>query len=51
LKKKLIGQSYYYKLKDLISLNGKEVGADDFFPVLVYVILLANPRNLLSTVQ
>ena len=38
-------------LKDLISFNGKEVGADDFFPVLVFVILQANPRCLLSTVQ
>jgi len=36
---------------DLISFNGKEVGADDFFPVLVFVIIQANPRCLLSTLQ
>ena len=27
------------------------MGADDFFPVLVFVILQSNPRFLLSTVQ
>lgn len=36
---------------DLITINGKEVGADDFFPVLVFVILQSNPRCLLTTVQ
>ena len=36
---------------DLITLNGTQAGADEFFPVLVFVILQANPPNLLSTVQ
>ena len=36
---------------DLITLNGAQAGADEFFPVLVYVVLQANPPNLLSTVQ
>jgi len=36
---------------DLITLNGAQAGADEFFPVLVFVILQANPPNLLSTVQ
>eukprot|EP00053_Salpingoeca_punica_P015503 m.143164 g.143164 ORF g.143164 m.143164 type:complete len:929 (+) comp16734_c0_seq2:49-2835(+) len=36
---------------DLLQWTGKSAGADDFFPVLVYVILKANPPNLLSTLQ
>ena len=36
---------------DLITLNGAQAGADEFFPVLVYVTLQANPPSLLSTVQ
>jgi hypothetical protein len=36
---------------DLITLNGAHAGADEFFPVLVYVVVQANPPGLLSTVQ
>ncbi len=36
---------------NLLQLTGKTAGADDFFPVLVYVILCANPPNLHSTIQ
>ena len=30
---------------------GAPPGADDMFPVLVYVLIKANPPNLLSTIQ
>ena len=30
---------------------GSPAGADEMFPILVYVIVKANPPNLLSTVQ
>lgn len=30
---------------------GEPPGADDLFPVLVYVLIKANPPSLLSTVQ
>jgi len=36
---------------ELLQLNGKSAGADDFFPLLVFVILKANPSNLLATIQ
>ena len=36
---------------ELLQLNGKSAGADDFFPLLVFVILKANPANLLATIQ
>lgn len=35
----------------MITLNNQQVGADDMFPILVYVIIKANPPNLLSTIQ
>ena len=38
-------------LMHLLQLSGQSAGADDFFPVLVYVILKANPPGLLSAVQ
>ncbi len=36
---------------NLLQLTGKSAGADDVFPILVYVILCANPPNLHSTIQ
>ncbi|KJE90388.1 hypothetical protein CAOG_01708, partial [Capsaspora owczarzaki ATCC 30864] len=36
---------------DLIQMSGKPAGADDFFPVLVYVIIQVNPPSMLSTMQ
>lgn len=38
-------------LMEILQLNGKSAGADDFFPLLVYVILKANPPHLLATIQ
>lgn len=37
---------------DMLHMNDRgSAGADDFFPVLVYVILCANPMHLLSNIQ
>jgi len=37
---------------DMLHMNERgSAGADDFFPVLVYVILCANPMHLLSNIQ
>mgnify|MGYP002389961457 CR=1 FL=1 len=41
----------YWHTLGLLALNGVQAGADDFFPILVYVIIQANPPHLLSTVQ
>eukprot|EP00051_Salpingoeca_urceolata_P012568 m.155433 g.155433 ORF g.155433 m.155433 type:complete len:1144 (+) comp17530_c0_seq1:324-3755(+) len=36
---------------ELLQLGGQSAGADDLFPVLVYVVLKANPRHILSTIE
>ena len=36
---------------DLLALGGEPAGADDFFPIFVFVILRANPPYILSTIQ
>jgi hypothetical protein len=38
-------------LMEVLQLSGKSAGADDFFPLLVFVILKANPPNLMATIQ
>ncbi|CAH1130720.1 unnamed protein product [Ceutorhynchus assimilis] len=38
-------------LVDLLGLSGSCAAADDFTPVLVYVIIKVNPEALLSTIQ
>ncbi len=39
-------------IMDMLHMKGRgSAGADDFFPVLVYVILCANPVHLLSNIQ
>lgn len=38
-------------LMELLQLSGQSAGADDFFPAFVFVIIKANPPNLLATMQ